>query len=70
MDLGPEVGKRVAQSLVEDENTGFVWRGAGLGRVVDEIVGEQFVEQNEIALALNLFGVAADYRFDGFAVGI
>jgi hypothetical protein len=53
MDLGPEVGKRVAQSPVEDANTGFVGRGAGLRGVVDEVVGEQFVEQDEIALALN-----------------
>ncbi|MDT5237158.1 MAG: hypothetical protein QOF47_3145 [Mycobacterium sp.] len=62
MDLGPEVGKRVAQSPVEDANTGFVGRGAGLRGVVAEVVGEQFAEQGEIALALNLFGVAADHR--------
>jgi hypothetical protein len=44
MDLGPEVGKRVAQSLVEEENAGLVGRGAGLGGVVDEVVCEQFLE--------------------------
>ena len=41
------------------------------GGVVDEVVGEQFIEQSEIALALDLFGVAADHclgRF-GFTVG-
>jgi hypothetical protein len=69
MDLGPEVGKRVAQSLVEEENAGLVGRGAGLGGVVDEVVGEQFVEQGEIALALDLFGVAADHSLDGFTAG-
>jgi hypothetical protein len=31
MDLGSEVGKRVAQSVVEDANAGFVGCGAGLG---------------------------------------
>jgi alkylation response protein AidB-like acyl-CoA dehydrogenase len=31
MDLGAEVGKRVAQSLVEDENARLVGCGAGLG---------------------------------------
>jgi hypothetical protein len=40
----------VALPRVEDSNAGFVGRGAGLGSVVDEVVGEQFVEQNEIAL--------------------
>jgi hypothetical protein len=55
MDLGPEVGKRVAQSVVEDANSSLVCGGAGLGRVVDEVVGEQFVEQREIALTLDLF---------------
>jgi hypothetical protein len=35
--------------------------------VVDEVVGEQFVEQSEIALALNLFGVAADHRLGCFS---
>jgi hypothetical protein len=31
MDLGPEVRKRVTQSVVENPNAGFVGRGAGLG---------------------------------------
>jgi hypothetical protein len=42
----------------------------GWGGVVDEVVGEQFVEQDEIALALDLFGVAADHRLQGFAFGM
>lgn len=36
MDLGPEVGKRFAQPVVEDANAGFVGCRAGLGSVVDE----------------------------------
>jgi hypothetical protein len=70
MELGSEVGKRVAQSAVEDANAGFVGRGAGLWGVVDEVVGEQFVEQREIALTLDLFGVAADHRLEGFGVTV
>ena len=69
MDLGPEVGKSVAQSVVEDANTCLVGRGARLGGVVDEVIGEEFVEQGEIALTLDLFGVAADHSLDGFTVG-
>jgi hypothetical protein len=71
MDLGSEVGKRLTQTVVEDANAGFIGRGSGLGGVVDEVVGEQFIEQSEIALALDFFGVAADHclgRF-GFTVG-
>ena len=40
MDLGAEVGKSVAQPVVEDANACLVCRGAGLGGVVDEVVGE------------------------------
>jgi hypothetical protein len=41
----------------------------GWGGAVDEVVGEQFVEEDEIALALDLFGIAADHSLDGFTVG-
>jgi len=68
MDFGSKVGKGVAESLVEDANAGFVGCGTGLGSVIDEVVGEQLVEQGEIALALDLFGVAADHRLEGFTV--
>ena len=70
MDLGSKVGKRVAQPVVEDANTGFVGCGARLGSVVDEVVGEQFVEQCEIALALDFFGVAADQLLGRFALAV
>jgi hypothetical protein len=66
MDLGPKVGKRVAQTLVEHPHSGFVRGRARLGGVVDEVVGEQFLEEDEIALALDLFGVAANHRLEGF----
>jgi hypothetical protein len=38
--------------------------------VVDEIVGEEFVEEYEIALALDLFGVAADHGLDVGWIGV
>jgi hypothetical protein len=44
MDLGSEVGKRATQTVVENPNAGFVGCGAGLGGVVDEVIGEQFIE--------------------------
>ena len=70
MNLGPEVGERLTQSVVEHAHPGLVGCSAGLGGVVDEVVGEQFVEQGEIALALDLFGVAADHRLCGFGVAL
>src|SRR6478672_6849071 len=68
MNLGSEVGKRLAQPVVEQPHSGFVGGGAGLGRVVDEVVGEQFLEQGEIAVALHLFGVAANHRLGGYGL--
>src|ERR1700710_1767077 len=68
MDLGPEVGKRFAQPVVEDTNAGFVGRRTGLGSVVNEIVAEQFLEQSKIALALDLFCVATHHRFQSFSL--
>src|SRR6476619_2951648 len=65
-NLGLEVGERLAQPVVEQPHSGFVGGGAGLGRVVDEVVGEQFLECGEIAVALHLFGVAANHRLEGF----
>jgi hypothetical protein len=35
--------------------------------VIDEVVGEQFVEQGEVAAALNFFGIASHDRFRGLA---
>ena len=38
--------------------------------MVDEIVGEQRIEQCEIAFALNLFGVETDHRLGRFGVAV
>jgi hypothetical protein len=51
---------------VEFSDTRFVRRCARLRCVVDEIVGEQFLENIEIPLPLDLFGISADNCFSGF----
>jgi hypothetical protein len=45
----------------------FVGGHGGLRRMVDEIVGEELLEDMEIAFALHLFGVPADDSLGGFA---
>ena len=41
---GRKSGNASRRRLVEDTNAGFVGRGAGLRGVVDEVIGEEFVE--------------------------
>jgi hypothetical protein len=65
--ISREVGKRIAKAVVENANSCLVGRGSRLRGVVDEVVGEQRFEQDEIALTLHLFGIATDRRLDGFA---
>jgi hypothetical protein len=60
MNFGREIGKGLAQPFIEREHTGFVARAAGLGRVVEEIVGEELIEQFPISAALHFLGIAAD----------
>jgi hypothetical protein len=45
----------------------FVGRRTGLGRVVNEVVGEEFVEDGEVSTALNLLGVASHHCLGGLA---
>jgi hypothetical protein len=56
-------GKRVVQLA----GTGLVRAAARLRGVVQEVVGEQFVEELEVACALHLFGVSPDDRLRGLA---
>jgi hypothetical protein len=60
MDDGVEVGEGLPKGLVEAARAGLVRRHVGLGRIVDEVVGEQLLEYVEIALALHFFGIPAD----------
>src|SRR5262249_17368814 len=67
MDDRAEVGKRVTKCPIEAADASLVRGCAGLRCMVDEIVREELFEENEIALALHVFGVAADHRLGGFA---
>jgi hypothetical protein len=67
MDFGVEVGESGAEDFVQLSRAGLVGRAARLRCVVDEVVGEQFIEHREIAASLHFFGVAANDRFCGFA---
>ena len=67
MDVGVKVGKRRAENFVELPRTVLIGRASRLRRVIEKIVGEQFVEHGEIPAALHLLGVAADDSLRGFA---
>ena len=67
MDFGVEVGESGAEDFVQFSRAGLVGRAARLRGVVEEVVGEKFIEHGEIAAALHFFGVAANDRFCGFA---
>jgi hypothetical protein len=65
MDLGIQIGKCCAQAGVELADAVFVGGDTGLRSVVDEVVGEQFLEGGEVSSALNFFGVASDDPLEG-----
>src|SRR6478609_4652966 len=67
MNLRREIREGFTQALVEGENAGFVASATGLGRMIDEIVRKEFVEQGPISSALHLFGVAANDLLGGLA---
>ena len=61
VDLGMEVGERGTQALVQHSHPVLVGCRARLRRVVDEIIGEQFVEHAPVTFALYFLGVSANY---------
>ena len=67
MDVGVKVGKRRPENLVELPRTVFIGRASRLRRVVEKIVGEEFLEHFKIPTALHLLGVAANDSLRGFA---
>ena len=72
MDVGVKVGKRSPQDFVELPRAVLVRRASRLRRVVEKIIGEEFLEHLEIPAALHLLGVAANdslRRFAWFAAG-
>jgi len=60
MNLRREIREGFAQALVEGEDAGLVASATGLGRMIEEIVRKEFVEQRPISSALHLFGVTAN----------
>jgi hypothetical protein len=62
-----KVGEGGAKSAVENPHTVLVGSGVRLGRVVGEVVSEEFLEDIEVPTALNFFGVPADDGLRGFA---
>ena len=67
MDVGVKVGERGAEHSVELPRAGLVGRAARLRRVVEKVVGEEFLEHCEIPAALHFLGVAANDCLRGFA---
>src|SRR5215470_10172626 len=65
VDLSAEVGEDSAEGAIKSTRAVLGRREARLRRVVDVVLGEESVEQSEVAFALNLLGVAADHP-DGF----
>src|SRR5215469_15562919 len=63
MDLRMKVRERNTKIGVEFSHAGFVGCRPRLRCVVDEIVGEEFFENLEVTLVLDLFGVSAHNRF-------
>jgi hypothetical protein len=67
MDIGMKVGKRGSEDFVELSRAVLVRRASRLRRVVEKIIGEEFLEHFEIPAALHLLGVAANDSLRGFA---
>ena len=66
VNLRVKVQKRLAHRSVELPDTSLIGGCSGLGGVIHEIVREEFVEDIEVAFALDLFGISADNSFRGF----
>ena len=67
MNFGVKVGKRRPENFVELPRAVFIGRASRLRRVIEKIVGEEFLEHLKIPAALHLLGVAADDSLGGFA---
>jgi hypothetical protein len=66
VDLRMKVRECGTNIPVECSHACLVWSSVRLGRVIDEIVREEFVEDVKSSLSLNLFGIPADHGFCGF----
>src|SRR6266403_2268235 len=63
VNLGTKVRKGLSHVLVEFSDASLIGRGSGLSSVIDEIVGEEFFENGEVSLALDLFIISTDNGF-------
>jgi hypothetical protein len=63
VNLGTKVRKGLSHVLVEFSDASLIGRGSGLSSVIDEIVGEEFFENGEVSLALDLFVISTDNGF-------
>ena len=66
VDLRMKVRECGTKIGVEFPHARLVWSRARLRCVIDEIVGEEFFENLEVTLALDLFGISAHNRFRCF----
>jgi hypothetical protein len=62
-----EVREGSAQNLVKLACAGLVRRASRLRRMIEKIVGEQFLEHLEISGALHFLGVSPNNCLRGFA---
>jgi len=66
VDVRMKVGECGTNIRVEFSYACLVWSSVRLRRVIDEIVGEEFVEHVKSSLSLDLFGIPAHNGFCGF----
>ena len=66
VDLRMKVRECGTKIGVEFPHARLVWSRARLRCVIDDIVGEEFFENLEVTLALDLFGISAHNRFRCF----
>src|SRR5262245_1287740 len=64
MNLGVEIGECFTEVGVELSHASLVGRCSWLRRVIDEVVGKQFVEDVERAVALHFLGVTTHDSLD------
>ena len=67
MNVGLKVGKRSSQDFVELPRPVLVRRASRLWRVIEKVIGEEFLEHLEIPAALHLLRVAANDSLCHFA---
>jgi hypothetical protein len=65
MDLRVEIRECGAKGVVEAPGPVLVRSAVWLGRMVNEVVGEELLEDVEVATALHFFRIAADDSFPG-----